>query len=180
MNQQGEKRHIISVLLENEAGALARVSGLFSARGFNIETLTVAPTEDPTLSRMTIVTVGSDTIIEQIKKQLNKLVEVFKLMELTKQDKFIEREMMLVKVHAVGEQCGELVNLVEVHKGRIVEVIESVFTIEVMEEGERLDAFLGNLGKMNILEVARSGVIGLASGKTALNSSKSAQPSKAN
>lgn len=123
-------RHIISVLLENEPGALARVAGLFSARGFNIETLTVAPTEDPTLSRMTIVTVGSEGVVEQITKQLNKLIEVIKLVDLT-EDKHIERELMLIKVRAVGEQRDEVKRLVEFFRGRVIDVTQSVYTVEL-------------------------------------------------
>ncbi len=166
-------RHIISVLLENEAGALARVSGLFSARGYNIETLTVAPTEDPTLSRMTIVTYGPDSVIEQITKQLHKLVDVYKLMDLTKSQKYVEREVMLIKVNATGEQCNELLRLAEIYKGRVIDVADSLYTVEITGKGEKLDAFLASLKVAKILEVVRSGVTGIARGDTALTVSSS-------
>jgi acetolactate synthase-1/3 small subunit len=109
-------RHILSILVENEAGALSRISGLFSARGYNIESLTVAPTEDPTMSRMTIVTAGSDDVIEQITKQLNKLVEVVKVVDLT-EGNHIERELMLVKVRAAGKDRDEMKRLADIFRG---------------------------------------------------------------
>ncbi|HEX6008421.1 MAG TPA: acetolactate synthase small subunit, partial [Burkholderiales bacterium] len=112
-------RHIISVLLENEAGALSRVSGLFSARGYNIESLTVAPTEDETLSRMTVVTSGSDEVIEQITKQLNKLIDVVKVVDLSEGD-HIERELMLVKVRAIGKDREEMKRMADIFRGRII------------------------------------------------------------
>ena len=161
-------RHIISVLLENEAGALARVSGLFSARGYNIETLTVAPTEDSTLSRMTIVTYGPDAVIEQITKQLNKLVDVYKLMQLTDCERYVERELMLVKVVATGEACNDLLRLAEIYKGRIIDVSNSLYTVEITGQCDKLDAFLDSLKTVRILEVVRSGVTGIARGDTAL------------
>ena len=162
-----ERRHIISILLENEPGALSRVAGLFSARGYNIETLTVAPTEDDTLSRMTIVTIGSERIVEQITKQLNKLVDVIKLSELT-HGAHIERELMLVKVKAVGELRDEVKRLAEIFRGRIIDVTESVYTIELTGAGEKLDAFLEALHVTDIIEVVRSGVTGISRGETAL------------
>lgn len=163
-----EKRHIISVLLENEPGALSRVAGLFSARGYNIETLTVAPTEDSTLSRMTIVTVGSDRIVEQIKKQLNKLIEVVKLLDLSKDDLNIHRELMLVKVIAEGETRDEVKRLTEIFRGRIIDVTESLYTIELTGEGKKLDAFVDKLKTTQILELVRTGVSGIARGDIAL------------
>ncbi len=166
-------RHIISVLLENEAGALARVSSLFSARGYNIETLTVAPTDDPTLSRMTIVTYGPDSVIEQITKQLNKLVDVYKLMELTKCERYVEREVMLVKVNATGPACNDVLRLAEIYKGRVIDVADSLYTIEITGKGQKLDAFLDSLNMAKILEVVRSGVTGIARGDTALTASSS-------
>ena len=134
-------RHIISVLLENEAGALSRVSGLFSARGYNIESLTVAPTEDPTLSRMTIVTTGSDEVIEQITKQLNKLVDVVKVIDLS-DGEHIERELMLVKVRAVGKDREEMKRMADIFRGRIIDVTDKDYTIELTGTGSKLDAFL--------------------------------------
>jgi acetolactate synthase-1/3 small subunit len=165
MNNQ---RHIISLLLENEAGALSRVSGLFSARGYNIESLTVAPTEDPTLSRMTIVTVGSESVLEQITKQLNKLVDVVKLMDLT-EGSHIEREMLLIKVTVSNEsQCQKLYRLTDIFRGRIIDVTEHAYTIELTGPGDKIDAFLGNLDKAQIQETVRSGVSGIARGTKAL------------
>ena len=116
-------RHIISVLLENESGALSRVVGLFSARGYNIETLTVAPTEDPSLSRMTVVTTGSDEVIEQINKQLNKLIEVVKVVDLS-DGEHIERELMLVKVRAIGKDREEMKRMTDIFRGRIIDVTD--------------------------------------------------------
>lgn len=160
-------RHIISILLENEAGALTRVSGLFSARGYNIESLTVAPTDDPTLSRMTVVARGSDAVIEQITKQLNKLVDVVKLMDLTRHPS-VEREMLLIKVAAVDGDREEIKRLVDIFRGRIVDVNERTYTIEMTGTGDKLDAFIKALGAPTILEVVRSGVIGIARGDAVL------------
>ena len=160
-------RHIISMLLENESGALSRVAGLFSARGYNIESLTVAPTEDATLSRLTLVTRGSDEIIEQITKQLNKLVDVVRLSDLT-QGSHIEREMMLIKVHANGAMRDEVKRLVDIFRGRIIDVTETTYVIELTGTGEKLDAFVQALRPTGILEVARSGVSGIARGEKSL------------
>lgn len=160
-------RHIISILLENESGALSRVANMFSARGFNIDSLTVAPTEDDTLSRMTLVTRGSDDIIEQITKQLHKLVEVVKLSDLT-EGRHIEREMMLVKVRAVGDSREEVARLVDIFRGRVIDVTDSTYAIEVTGTGEKLDAFLEAIRGVGIIEVARSGVSGIARGEKAL------------
>ena len=162
-----DRRHIISILLENEPGALSRVAGLFSARGYNIETLTVAPTEDPSLSRMTIVTVGPDNVIEQITKQLNKLIDVVKLSNLTG-GRHIERELMLIKVHATGDLRDEVKRLAEIFRGRIVDVTESIYTIELTGVGSKLDAFIEALQVTQILELVRSGVSGIARGDSAL------------
>ncbi|MHB8549746.1 MAG: acetolactate synthase small subunit, partial [Acidiferrobacterales bacterium] len=134
-------RHIISILLENESGALSRVAGLFSARGYNIESLTVAVTEDPTLSRMTLVTRGSDEIVEQITKQLNKLVDVVKLVDLT-EGAHIEREMLLIKVEATDGAREEVKRLSDIFRGRIIDVTDRAYTIELTGTGEKLDAFL--------------------------------------
>jgi len=161
-------RHIISILLENESGALSRVSGLFSARGYNIESLTVAPTEDSTLSRMTIVTAGSVEIIEQIIKQLNKLVDVVKLQELT-DGAHIERELMLAKVKAKGEAREEIKRLVDIFRGRIIDVTDSTYTLELTGTVGKLDAFVKALEVTEIIEVVRSGVTGIARGVRALS-----------
>jgi len=160
-------RHIISILMENEAGALSRVAGLFSARGYNIESLTVAPIEDPTLSRMTLVTYGTDEIIEQITKQLNKLVDVVKLMDMT-EGPHIGREMMLVKVRAEGERREELKRVTDIFRGRIIDVTARSYTIELTGAGDKLDAFLQALEQAVIIEVVRSGVSGIARGERAL------------
>lgn len=162
-------RHIISVLLENESGALSRVAGLFSARGYNIESLTVAPTEDPSLSRMTLVTDGSEQIIEQITKQLNKLVDVVKLLDLT-EGAHIEREMMLIKVRAEGsEGREEIKRLIDIFRGRIIDVTESTYTLELTGTGSKLDSFIAALGTTKILETVRSGVSGIARGEKSLH-----------
>jgi acetolactate synthase-1/3 small subunit len=160
-------RHIISILMENEAGALSRVAGLFSARGYNIESLTVAATEDPTLSRMTLVTRGSDGIIEQIIKQLNKLVDVVKLLDLT-DGPFIERELMLIKIKAVGEHRDEVLRLVDIFRGRVIDVTDMLYTIELTGAGEKLDAFINSVRGAGIIEVVRSGVSGIARGDKGL------------
>ncbi|MGB2941653.1 MAG: acetolactate synthase small subunit [Candidatus Macondimonas sp.] len=160
-------RHIVSILLENESGALSRVAGLFSARAYNIHSLTVAPTEDASLSRMTIVTSGSDEVIEQILKQLNKLVDVVKVVLLT-DGEHIERELMLVKTAARGALREEVTRLCAIFRGRILDVTENIYTVEVTGSGSKLDAFLRALGADNILEVVRTGVSGVARGDTAL------------
>lgn len=160
-------RHILSLLMENESGALSRVSGLFSARGFNIESLTVAPTEDPTVSRMTLVTSGSDEIIEQITKHLNKLVEVIKVVDLYESN-HIERELMLIKINTRGYGREEIKRLVDIFRGRIIDVTEATYIVEMTGDGEKLDAFINTLDDKNILEVVRSGVSGIARGEKAI------------
>ena len=149
--------------MENEAGALSRVAGLFSARGYNIESLTVAPTEDATLSRMTIVTRGSDDVIEQITKQLNKLIDVVKVVDLSEAG-HIERELMLVKVRAEGESREEMKRMSDIFRGRIVDVTDKTYTIELTGAGYKLDAFLEALDKGAILETVRSGASGIGRG----------------
>ena len=153
--------------MENEAGALSRVAGLFSARGYNIESLTVAPTEDPSLSRMTLVTRGTEEIIEQITKQLNKLIDVVRLMDMT-EGPHIEREMMLVKVQAQGERRNELKRLSDIFRGRIIDVTDETYTIELTGAGDKLDAFLQALDRGVIIEVVRSGVSGISRGSRSL------------
>ena len=160
-------RHIISLLMENEAGALSRVAGLFSARAYNIESLTVAPTEDATLSRMTIVTIGSEEIIEQITKQLNKLVDVIKVMDLT-EGRHIERELMLVKVKAVGAGRDEMKRTADIFRGRIIDVTDSTYTIELTGAGYKLDAFLEAFDSALIIETVRTGASGIGRGERSL------------
>lgn len=156
-------KHIISLLMENEAGALSRVAGLFSARGYNIESLTVAPTEDATLSRMTIVTSGSDDVIEQIIKQLNKLVDVVKVLDLN-DGRHIERELMLVKVKATGALRDEMKRISDIFRGRIIDVADGSYTIELTGSRSKLDAFLEALDKTVILETVRTGASGIGGG----------------
>ncbi len=162
-------RHIISILMENEAGALSRVAGLFSARGYNIESLTVAPTEDPSLSRMTLVTRGSETIIEQITKQLNKLVDVVKVMELAGSP-HIEREMLLIKVEAKGsDQREEVYRLAGIFRAHVIDVTDSTYTMELLGSGDKIDAFIGALKMTHIIETVRSGVSGISRGAKSLH-----------
>jgi acetolactate synthase-1/3 small subunit len=156
-------RHIISILLENEPGALSRVVGLFSARGYNIETLTVAPTEDPSLSRMTIVTVGSEDVIEQITKHLNRLVEVVKVIDLT-DGPHIERELMLIKVRAVGKEREEMKRITDIFRGRIIDVSDKSYTIELTGDSSKLDAFIEATDRSAILETVRTGCSGVGRG----------------
>lgn len=131
-------RHVLSVLVENEPGALSRIVGLFSARGYNIETLTVAPTEDASLSRMTIVTVGSDDVVEQITKHLNRLIEVVKVVDLT-EGEYTERELMLIKVRAVGKEREEMKRMADIFRGRIIDVTERTYTIELTGNTSKID-----------------------------------------
>ena len=160
-------RHIISLLMENEAGALSRVAGLFSARGYNIESLSVAPTEDPTLSRMTIVTSGSDAVIEQINKQLNKLVDVAALIDLS-EGEHLERELMLVKVRAQGAAHDELKHQTDIFQGRVIDVSDDIYTIELSDTCARLDSFLEAIGRDLILETVRTGASGIGRGNRIL------------
>jgi len=160
-------RHIISLLMQNEAGALSRVAGLFSARGYNIESLTVAPTEDETMSRMTIVTSGSDAVIEQINKQLNKLVDVVEVMDLTDGD-HIERELMLLKVRAEGADREELKRMADIFRGRIIDVTDKTYTIELTGAGHKLDHFLQAIEPKLILETVRTGASGIGRGERIL------------
>lgn len=160
-------RHIISLLMENEAGALSRVAGLFSARGYNIESLAVAPTEDATLSRMTIVTRGSEEVIEQIVKQLNKLIDVVKILDLS-DGSHIERELMLVKVRAFGKEREEMKRMADIFRGRIIDVTEKTYTIELTGPGSKLDAFIEAIDPVAILETVRTGASGIGRGERIL------------
>lgn len=159
-----EARHTLSIILENEAGALCRVAGLFAARGYNIESLTVAPTHDRSLSRMTLVTRGSPEVIEQIIKQVNKLVDVAEVQDLTAGE-HVERELVLVKVRAQGEAREELKRLSDIFRGRIIDVTQHIFTIEVTGSVEKAEAFLAALPKPWILEVVRTGACGISRGE---------------
>lgn len=161
-------RHVVAILIENESGALSRVAGLFSARGYNIESLTVAPTHDPTLSRMTIVTTGTERVVEQIVKQLNKLVDVVRLADLT-EVAFIEREIMLLKVRAAdGPAREEIKRMVDIFRGRILDVTETSYVVELTGNDMKLAAFLDAVNRDNVVEVVRSGAAGIARGDKAL------------
>ena len=163
-----KERHTIAILMENESGALSRVAGLFSARAYNIESLTVAPTEDPSVSRMTVVTVGSPEIVEQITKQLNKLVDVIKLVDLY-DSPHIEKELMLIKIRALGSaQREEFKRLSDIFSGKIVDTTESSYTIELTGSGTQLDDFIQAAGTRHVLELARSGSLGLLKGTKVL------------
>ncbi|MFT5172470.1 MAG: acetolactate synthase-1/3 small subunit [Gammaproteobacteria bacterium] len=160
-------RHIISLLLENEPGALSRVAGLFSARGYNIESLSVAPTEDASVSRMTIETTGSEEVLEQITKQLNKLIDVIKLAELT-EGPHVEREMMVIKLRATGDAREELKRTTDIFRGRILDVTATTYIVEITGNTDKLDAFLAAIDNRLIVEVVRSGAIGIARGDRSL------------
>ncbi|MBW9267148.1 MAG: acetolactate synthase small subunit [Candidatus Thiodiazotropha sp. (ex. Lucinisca nassula)] len=160
-------RHIISILLENESGALARVANLFSARGYNIESLTVAPTEDLSLSRMTLVTSGSDEIIEQITKQLNKLIDTVKLVDLT-EGSHIEREMMMIKLRAERTQREEIKRLVDIFRGKIIDVTDTSYTVELTGAASKLNAFIEAVDEDLIIEVVRTGPSGIGRGPKGL------------
>lgn len=160
-------RHIISILMENESGAMSRVVGLFSARDYNIDSLSVAATEDQTLSRMTIVTHGDETVIEQITKQLNKLIDVVKVIDLN-ESHFVERELMLVKLRAVGKDRDEILRLAEIYRGKVVDVSNKTYTVEVTGTTDKLDSFLETVGKNLILETVRTGAAGIGRGERIL------------
>ena len=160
-------RHILSILLENEAGALSRVVGLFSARGYNIDSLTVATTEDATLSRMTIVTHGSEEVVEQITKQLNKLIEVVKVIDLNESE-HIEREMMLIKVRSTGKDREEMKRMADIFRGRIIDVTDKTYTIELTGTSEKLNAFIEAVYRAVILETVRTGASGVGRGERIL------------
>ena len=160
-------RHILSILMENESGAMSRVVGLFSARGYNIDALSVAPTEDPTLSRMTIVTRGNDQVLEQITKQLNKLVEVVKVIDFNN-CRHVERELMLVKVRALGKDRDELLRLTDIYRGQVVDVTDKSYVIEITGTSDKLDRFLETVPKGLILETVRTGAAGIGRGERIL------------
>lgn len=161
-------RHIISLLLENESGSLSRVVGLFSQRGYNIESLTVSPTDDETLSRLNITTESDDLELEQVQKHLHKLVDVLKVQEVT-EHAHIERELMLVKVKATGFARTEVKRTSDIFRGQIVDITPSQYTIQVTGDSDKLDAFITTISDVtDVVEVARSGVVGIARGERAL------------
>lgn len=161
-------RRIISVLLENQSGALSRVVGLFSQRGYNIESLTVAPTDDITLSRLNITVVADEMVLEQIEKQLHKLIDVLKVSNIT-ESAYIERELALIKVRAQGEFREEVKRMADIFRGQIVDVTANLYTIQMVGTSEKLDAFIHALAEVTkLVEVSRSGVVGLARGEKAM------------
>ena len=161
-------KRIISILLENEFGALSRVVGLFSQRGYNIDTLAVAPTDDETLSRLTLTTQGDSQMAEQIVKQLHKLIDTIKVVDLT-EGPHIERELMLIKVKAVGSQRSEIKRCVDIFRGSIVDVTSTTYTIQITGDSDKLDAFIASIAEGGVLEVVRSGVSGIARGEKVLS-----------
>ena len=168
MSASSSSRHLIAVLLENEPGALARVIGLFAQRAYNIETLTVAPTEDATLSRLTLTTQGDERIIEQVTKHLNKLVEVVKVVDLS-EDRHLERELMLLKVRAEGPAREEIKRTADIFRGQIVDVTEATYTLQLTGTAAKLDSFVAAIGIGEIIETVRSGVSGIARGDRVLS-----------
>ncbi|MBE9551033.1 MAG: acetolactate synthase small subunit [Desulfobacteria bacterium] len=156
-----ERKHTISLLVDNESGVLSRVAGLFSGRGFNIESLCVAETLDPGISRMTLVTRGNERIVEQINKQLNKLISVKKVIDLT-DVAFVEREMALVKVKAKKEERAEILRIVDIFRCKVVDVSAGCYTLEVTGTAGKIAAILSLLSQMGIKEIARTGAIALA------------------
>jgi acetolactate synthase-1/3 small subunit len=167
-HDQAVRAHVISVLVENRVGVLARVAGLFTGRGFNIESLAVAETEEPTLSRMTIVTSGDARIIEQVTKQLNKLVDVIKVVDLSREH-FVERELSLVKVRAEAEQRAEILRITDIFRGNIIDVSPKSYVIEVTGDGEKIRAFLDLIKPIGVLEIVRTGPVALSRGSKALS-----------
>ncbi len=161
-------KRIISILMENESGALSRVVGLFAQRGYNIETLNVAATDDPTLSRLTLTTYGNDSRIEQITKQLNKLIDVVKLVDLT-EGAHVERDLMLIKVRAVGDMREDVKRTTDIFRGQIIDVGPNVYTIQLTGTSDKLDSFVEAMADFDILEVVRSGVAGISRGEKVLS-----------
>ncbi|HHT00019.1 MAG TPA: acetolactate synthase small subunit [Thiomicrospira sp.] len=161
-------KHIISMLMENESGALSRVAGLFSARGYNIHALTVAPTEDDSLSRLTLVTSGTSAQIEQVVKHLNRLVDVVKVLDLT-EGEHIERELMLIKLSATGDMREEYKRLADIFRGDIVDVTSTTYTIQMVGKSQKLDAFIDTIDPVLILETVRSGTVGVMRGEKSLH-----------
>lgn len=161
-------KRIISILMENSPGALSRVVGLFSQRGYNIESLNVAPTEDTTISRLTLTTVGTDQKIEQITKNLNKVIDVIKLIELS-ESAFVERELMMIKVKAVGGAREEIKRSVDIFRGQIIDVTPNIYTVQLIGDSDKLTAFIRAVGEAVILEVVRTGISGISRGEKVLS-----------
>ena len=161
MSKENNEKHILSLLVDNEPGVLSRISGLFSSRGFNIESLSVRETMNPRVSRVTLVTTGSIFVVEQIKKQLNKLINVIKVSDLTDTD-FVQREMALIKIRAKPEHRAEILRMVALFRCRVVDVNSKYYTIEATGDEEKISAFLNLVKPMGIKEIARTGAIALA------------------
>ena len=161
MAKEEEKRNILSILVDNEPGVLSRIAGLFSGRGFNIESLCVAETTDPLISRITLVTVGDMSIVEQIKKQLNKLINVIKVMDFTG-IAFVQREMALIKVRAKPEHRAEILRMVDIFRSRVIDVSSKYYIVEITGDEDKISAFLNLIKPMGIKEIARTGAIALA------------------
>jgi len=162
-------QHTISVLMNNHFGVLSRISGLFSGRGFNIESLNVAETSDPNISRMTVVTIGDKAKIEQITKQLNKLVDVIKVVDLT-EESFVDRELVLIKMNAEPRVREEMLRIVELFRARVVDVSSSTYTIEITGDEGKINSFLELLNPLGVKEVVRSGRIAIGRGNKSLSS----------
>lgn len=154
-------RHIISMLLENESGALSRVAGLFSARGYNVDSLSVGPTVDPSMSLITISTRGDDQVLEQITKQLNKLIDVIKVVDLTEKE-YVERETALIKIHTRAEDRAEVFRIIEIFRARIVDSTPTTYTVEITGDAKKVEAFINQLRPLGIKELVRSGRIAIA------------------
>jgi len=161
-------KHIISMLMENESGALSRVSGLFSARGYNIQSLAVAPTEDDTISRLTLVTMGSEHKIEQIVKHLNRLIDVIKVIDVT-ESSHIERELMLIKIKATGAMREEIKRLTDIYRATIVDVTPTIYTVQLVGHARKVDSFIEALDADLIIETVRSGALGMMRGEKSLH-----------
>lgn len=162
-------KHVISILVENEFGVLARISGLFSARGYNIDTLTVSPTDDESMSRLTLVTSGTDKIVEQISKQLNKLVDVIKIQNLC-DDKFIQRQTLLIKFRANNpDDREEIKRLADIFSGHIIDVSSEIYTVELSADPSKVNEFISAAKKLEKIEVIRSGITGIACGERSLS-----------
>ncbi|MGS2717795.1 acetolactate synthase small subunit [Eionea flava] len=161
-------KRIISILMENAPGALSRVVGLFSQRGYNIESLSVAPTEDETISRLTLTTLGNDQKIEQITKNLNKIVDVIKLIELS-ESSYVERELMMIKVKATGNMREELKRSVDIFRGQIIDVTPNIYTVQLVGDNAKLTAFIQAVGEAVVLEVVRTGISGISRGDKVLS-----------
>ncbi len=168
MTDKKNEKHIISMLVENEFGVLSRVAGLFSAKGYNIDSLCVAETHDPTVSRMTIVTRGDEQIIEQILKQLNRMITVIKVQNFTGED-YLERELVLIKVNAREDTRAEILRIVDIFRAKVVDVSPETYTIEITGDENKISAFIELLRPLGIKELVRTGKVALSRGSKVLS-----------